>query len=414
MRLHLRPSLRNSVGMLAFTLLLASCGKVGQSTAPSVPTAVPDQLAAQPPPPACEGNLQALVDAAATGATLDVPPCVYREMVRITKPLTLDGHGQAEIRGSDVWSDWTHSGAYWLHGPLPSLPTDADPSHCQAGTDNRCLHAEQVFVDGTPLKWTAANPQPGQFAVDAARNVVLASDPSGHLVEVTTRQRWFDVQADHVTLQGLTMRDAASAPNVYSALSNQGYSSFTLQDSVLSDAHGSLVSLDGGSDGRVLRNDLSRAGQLGVSGWDASGALIQGNRIHDNGTDGFDWSWAAGGLKLVKHVRLTVDQNEVWRNNGPGLWCDIGCSDVTVSNNRLHDSPVNPIFFEISDGAAIYGNSIVDSDGWGAIVISSSANADVHDNVITRSPAIRVLRQDRGDAPATAGTNVNVYDNHAF
>ena len=55
----------------------------------------------------CTTKLQALVDAAATGATLDVPPCTYREMVRITKPLTLDGHGQAEIRGSDVWSDWT-------------------------------------------------------------------------------------------------------------------------------------------------------------------------------------------------------------------------------------------------------------------------------------------------------------------
>ena len=154
--------------------------------------------------------------------------------------------------------------------------------------------------------------QPGQFAVDAARNVVLASDPSGHLVEVTTRQRWFDVQADHVTLQGLTMRDAASAPNVYSALSNQGYSSFTLQDSVLSDAHGSLVSLDGGSDGRVLRNDLSpRWSAGGQAAGDASGALIQGNRITTTARTGSTRELGAGGLKLVKHVRLTVDQNEV-------------------------------------------------------------------------------------------------------
>ena len=90
---------------------------------------------------------------------------------------------------------------------------------------------------------------------------MIADDPTGHTVEVATRQRWVDVRSDHVTLQGLTMRHAGSAPNIASALSNQGYSSFTLQDSILSDAHGSLVSLDGGSDARLLRNDLSRAGQ---------------------------------------------------------------------------------------------------------------------------------------------------------
>ena len=171
------------------------------------------------------------------------------------------------------------------------------------------------------------------------------------------------------------------------------------------------MSLDGGSRAKLLHNDLSRGGQLGVSGWNASGAQIDGNRIHDNGIGGYEWSWAAGGLKLVKHVDLTVSHNEVWRNLGPGLWCDIGCANVTIADNRVHDSPVNPIFFEISDGAAIYGNSIVDSDGWGSIVISSSGNADIHDNEIARSPGIRVLHQDRNDAPASAGQNVHVHDN---
>ena len=49
---------------------------------------------------------------------------------------------------------------YWVQGPCPRLPTDGDGSHCQANTDNRCLHAEQVFVDGNPLGWVTSNPKP--------------------------------------------------------------------------------------------------------------------------------------------------------------------------------------------------------------------------------------------------------------
>ena len=147
---------------------------------------------------------------------------------------------------------------------------------------------------------------------------MLADDPSGHTVEVTTRQRWVDVQSDHVTLQGLMMRDAGSAPNVSTALGNQGYSNFTLQDSVLSDAHGSLVSLDGGSHASVLRNDLSRGGQLGISGWDASNTVVEGNRIHDNATDGYDRDLGSGrrqaGQAYQSHARPQRGLEQ------PGAW----------------------------------------------------------------------------------------------
>ena len=85
----------------------------------------------------CATPLQTLVDAAPAGTTLDVPACTYRETVRIAKPLTLDGHGQAEIRGSDVWTNWNRRGNYWAQGPVPALPADNDPTHCQANTANR-------------------------------------------------------------------------------------------------------------------------------------------------------------------------------------------------------------------------------------------------------------------------------------
>ncbi len=360
----------------------------------------------------CATPLQALVDAAPAGSTLDVPACTYRETVRITKPLTLDGHGQAEIRGSDVWTNWSRRGNSWVQGPVPAMPTDGDPSHCQANTGNRCLHAEQVFVDGKPLAWAASDPKAGQFALDGSRNVVLADDPTGHMVEVTTRQKWVDVRSDHVTLQGLTMRHAGSAPNVASALGNQGYSSFTLQDSTLSDVHGSLVSLDGGTGARLLRNDLSRAGQLGISGWDSSGAVIQNNRIRDNGTDGFDANWAAGGAKLVRHRDLTLDHNDVSGNQGPGLWCDIGCNNVTVSSNRAHDNQGPGVFFEVSTNADITGNVIWNSRRWPGMLVSTAANVNVHDNLLAWNDAgIAVWSNDRPDRPSSGAVGISVHNN---
>src|SRR4051794_11884862 len=58
-------------------------------------------VADQPSPPDCSKSLQSLIDAAPAGTVVDVPACIYHETVTINKPVTLDGHGTAQIRGSD-------------------------------------------------------------------------------------------------------------------------------------------------------------------------------------------------------------------------------------------------------------------------------------------------------------------------
>jgi len=55
---------------------------------------------------ACSQSLQSRVDQAAPGATLDVPPCTYRETVMIGKAITLDGHGKASIDGENIRDRW--------------------------------------------------------------------------------------------------------------------------------------------------------------------------------------------------------------------------------------------------------------------------------------------------------------------
>jgi hypothetical protein len=381
-----------------------------------------DQHAAAP---ACTTTIQALVDAATPGATVTVPGCIYRETVTISKPMTLVGGPGAELRGSDVWTEWWSAGnGLWLsRNSVPSLPeVSRDPNACAPNTSNRCLWPEQVFVDGVALEPLPAGSRPGtgQFALVGGgdRRVLLGQNPHGHAVEVTTRARWIVTAADGVTIRSMTMRHAGNG-HASAAVSNDWHSNWVLADSTLSDAHAADVSLDGGSSVQVLRNDISRAGLGGVYGQRVSGGLVRGNTIHHNQTAQFNHDWGAAGLKVAVVQGFVIDGNEVADNDGVGLWCDISCANVTFSNNRVHHNAWQGINFEISTGASIDDNAVWENGwgnarwGWGAgIVISTSANADVSGNTVAWNYAgISVVSQGRPDAPPEGPSGNFVHDN---
>jgi hypothetical protein len=229
------------------------------------------------------------------------------------------------------------------------------------------------------------------------------SSPTGHTVEVTTRAKWVVTLSDHVAIRGFTMKHAGNDAQT-SAISSNGYSDWKLENCVLSDAHGAVAALDGGGSNQLLSNDISRGGQLGVHGADDTNDVVRGNKIHDNNIAGFNSDWEAGGLKFAVARNLTLDGNEVYRNDGPGLWCDIGCFNATFSNNRVHHNQQAGIMFEISNGARIHANSTWENGwgksvwGWGAgILISSSANAEVYNNTVAwNSSGVSVISQNRG------------------
>lgn len=355
----------------------------------------------------CDVGLQEMVDLASPGETIDVPACLFRESVTVDKPLTLEATPGAEIRGSDVWTKWKRKSGRWTSAA--TVPAFYTHGQCDPGT-KRCLWAEQVFLDGQPLAQVASKPSAGQFAVDRSRRVTLGQNPTGKTVEVTTRDAWVQGEADNVTVRGFRMRHSANDAQT-GAVDPEGHSYWTIEDNILSDAHGAVVSLDDGHDNALIGNDVSRGGQQGVNG-NGEGDLVQANKIHANNTEGFSTGWEAGGLKMALAKDLTLDANEVYDNKGPGLWCDIDCENVTYSNNRIHHNQNAGIFFEISDGAKIYGNKLWENGwgyrdwGWGAgILVSSSKNAEVYDNTLAwNADGITIISQDR---PADFGEAVD-------
>ena len=394
-----------ALALVAIALGLAAWVPVGASAASASP------VVAEPAP----GTLQRLVDAATPGAVVVVPPGVYREQVTIDRPLTLRGD-HAEIRGSDVWSDWQVAGNRWLSDI--SVPTFTGGGFCR---DPRCAWPEQVFIDGRPLLQVARDPGAGQFAIDSDRRVVLADDPTGRLVEVTVRERWLTVDAPDVTIEDLVMSHAASPPQQGALQALPGADRLTVTGVRLSDAHGSLISFQGVTGASLRSSDLSRAGQLGVhAGGDGTSDLtIEDNRIHDNNTEGFDPAWEAGGLKAAIATGLRVIGNDVADNDGVGVWCDIDCHDFTASGNRVHGNTRAGIMFEISDGARIENNVVWENGwgfptwGWGAgILVSSSSNATVRGNLLAwNADGISVISQARNRAGGDAVRNVSVVDN---
>jgi parallel beta-helix repeat protein len=374
---------------------------------------------------ACARTLQSLVDAAAAGSTLTVPACVYRETVTINKPLTVVGTPGSEIRGSDIWASWAPSGSAFVStNAVPTLPAVSDDTHaCDASLGGRCMWPEQVFRDGAELHQVAAGtvPASGQFALVSAadRRVLLGDNPTGHRIEVSVRTRWILTASNGVTLRGLIMRHAANSA-VVGALSNNGYSNWTVQNSTLASAHASDIDVRGGSNVQVLNNDIGAAGLDGLSGSGITqGGLVQGNKIHDSRTteSGFNANWGGGGLKLTGVTGFVVDGNEVYSNLGIGIWCDVGCSNVTISNNRIHNNQWQGINFEVSDGAKIHDNAAWENGwgkntyGWGAgIVVSTAANAEIYNNTVAWNYAgVSIIAQNRPDA--IKGVNHYVHDN---
>lgn len=366
----------------------------------------------------CTDSLQAKIDAAPSGGTVSAGPCVYRESVTVTKPLTLNGQGLSEIRGSDVWTNWTKKSTGWVSSK--TVPSFQARGECAPSSD-RCLRPEQVFIDGQPLRQIGqgGTPGTGKFALDGSRRVVLGTDPRGKTVEVTVRSYWVRGGAGNVTINGFTMRHSANDAQT-GALRNGGYSNWTVKNSGLFGAHGLNLKFEGGSNFDLLDTELAYAGQMGLGSYRVSDLEVRGVQVHHNNTEAFDRLWEAGGVKFTRTSNLRVEGGHWYENDGPGIWCDIHCNGATIANNRIHHNGESAIFYEISDDAKIFGN-VIWENGWryhggaweGAIRATNTRGVEIYNNTLAwNQSGISVLSTNRGDYPETNPVyNNQVHDN---
>lgn len=421
-------------------------------------------------------NFQNQINSAAERETVYAEGCIYRSLFTIPwnkNNLTIDGKGQAEIRGADLWgdADWEEEDIdgkkYWKSKKTFDLINFAkyrrsgyggNRTFCQFGKDidsYQCLWPEQVFFDDKPLKHVGegAVVGSGEFKVELTEGsestwappertgddpnrrkgkVILAGDPRGHSVEVTTREYWLRVDGSgapssdsapgNINITGFTMKYAANTPQS-GALetfwrSASGYGqpagfgrNWTIKNNVFWFAQAGAIAPTGGSM-KVMDNDFGFNGLEAITSG-SSGIEIRGNRIHHNNFKDFLSGWHGGGFKLVGVDGAIVDNNEVYDNNGPGIWCDIGCKNVEISNNNVHGNAWGGIDYEVSSGANIHDNVVWDN-GWrnwdvwdpvgggvgAGILIRNSSNNQINNNILAwNNSGITVMSLEAGADP---------------
>jgi parallel beta-helix repeat protein len=188
------------------------------------------------------------------------------------------------------------------------------------------------------------------------------------------------------------------------------------------------VGIKPGSNWIVRNNNIHHNGRLGL-GSGGSNTLIEWNEIAWNWLPGVaDPVVEAGGSKFSRTMGLTLRNNYVHDNRGPGLWLDIDNDGFLIEGNRIEDNGTG-IEIEISYGGIIRNNIIKRSGraSWGfgsaiGIEASGGRGIEVVGNAIEMGPrafdggvgnGIILMQQNRG----TGGLgprltqNVSVHDN---
>jgi parallel beta-helix repeat protein len=363
-------------------------------------------------------TIQHAVDATPSGGTIVIRGGTYRESIALSnKTLTLQPypHEQAWVKGSTVVTGWVAEGSAWRKdGWSTSLPALAvpsgyiDPSHPMAG------YPDMTFLSGQPLTQVASRSAvaPGTFYVDKAnKQLFLGTNPSGATVEGSVHRNDLVLyNAPNSRIVGLGfMHAASSADSASSAVIVNTSNGVTLENNTFAWNAASGVEVGQLSDNVVVRgNQMVDNGLVGATSWGTPhNLLFQNNYAAFNNQEHFSIYWAAGGVKLNGVAGTNVSDNVVEGNIGTGIWCDNSCSGVTVVRNLVRNNAFPGIMYEISDGAIIASNLVVNnaSSGGGGIYVSESTNSKVYNNTIVSSSVsnARSIDVNSGSRKTTSG-----------
>ena len=402
--------------------------------APS-PAPTPSALPA-PPAPVCDGtrvrpgnDVLAVMAAGRPGQIY----CLAAGVHRLSGPLsprpgdTIQGEPGAVLNGAVVLDGWRRSGNGWFASGFLPEPY-AGKGVCEDDRANPCRLAEQVFRGGTQLRRVLSAGQlgPGRFFADyQANRVWVGDDPAGAQLELSRTRTAIGGAASGVTVRGLVIEKFASEAQL-GAVRFSG-DDWRVEDNEIRFNHAAGVAAFGDRP-RILGNNVHHNGQLGVKSDRITGALVEGNELAFNNTDGF-WTvdWEAGGFKATRSS-VVVRDNFVHDNNALGVWFDIDAHDVTIEGNRIADNAADGIRLELSFDAKVLGNEVTGNghglgtgrDGGtslfygGGINSNSSVNVEIARNTVTGNlngiGLVRTNREQGGPRVRDLRGNV-VHDN---
>jgi hypothetical protein len=322
------------------------------------------------------------------------------------------------LNGSRLLTGFKRSGNNW------SVGGQKQQGQVHGGCENdwpRCRYPEDLYFDDKPLKHVdnLNNVGPGRWYFDYdVDTIYLGDDPAGHTVEIGVTRNAFSPSATHVKVMGLVVEKYAIPPQMGAIGDQYPKSDWHIEFNEVRLNHGTGVNIADRS--KLIDNYIHHNGQKGV-GAGGDDVLIDGNEIAYNNYAQFRSGWEAGGTKFSHTNGLTVSNNCVHHNDGPGLWTDIKNINTVYRGNIVFRNASEGIFHEISYDALIENNLVglnaPSGTGWlysSQILISTSKNVEVRNNIIEVNPdhgnAISIIWQNRGSDYESTGSYVHDND----
>lgn len=363
-------------------------------------------------------DVRTAVASAPAGTTFCFAPGKYR----ITSPITphrgqvLIGQPGTVINGAKVISGWRRAGSTWVAGGQTGGPT----INLGGGYGGSYLHplavySDDIYMDQQPLVRAGVRVGgriigQGPSAVGLGHyfynydthEVVLGSNPTGHLVERAVADAGIRAAEPNISVRGLRVEMTTRGGIV------TGQPNWTIQGNEVRYAH--LMGIAVGPGAKVLQNFSHDNGAYGMTG-SGSNILVQGNELSHNNTALYFHSsgecYDAGGAKFTLTQNLVVRNNNVHDNLCMGIWLDINNVNSLIEGNQSDRNLGHGIFHEIGYNAIIRNNRTIGNTRFG-ISVSSSPNDEIVGNYVADNGygGIRLTQDNRRDWPSPSGPHV--------
>lgn len=176
--------------------------------------------------------------------------------------------------------------------------------------------------------------------------------------------------------------------------------------------------LNVGPDNKVIGGRFNDNRHAGIQGYKPHRTVIDGAEIARNNTRHDHPESDAAGVKLVHGNLLTMRNNYVHDNYGPGLWCDLSCSNVLIEGNTVVKNYGRGIFYEISMGRTIIRNNVSNDNGatFGRpqIGVNSSNGVEVYGNNVRASGVAGSIIMQAANRPDQLVTANNYFHNNVI
>lgn len=376
-------------------------------------------------------SLKKAVGAAPEGSTIVCRAGVYRgpsAAVTVVKRLTIQPYPQEKVwfKGSLVVRDWVAEGSIWRkNGWTYQLLRETNPSK---GIDvaNAPLagYTDMVYVDGIRLQQVATKAEvgPGKFCIDYnTQQIFIGDNPAGKTVEATAFKRGLAVWKNSGAAndpQGSIIRGLGFAHYAEDAFFI-GVPKVRIEQNVIVWNGLSGVNMFAGTptDAVVSGNVAAYNGQAGINGGSTHNLRLENNRVYRNNVEGFQQTWAAAGVKFLHSDDVVIRGNVVEDNRAHAIWLDQNCRRATVVGNTSRRNSQFGIFFEISRGCLIAGNTVA-GNGVGIGVANSSDVRAFNNTLVSNYKGVLVKEDKRtptADEAATGAdflTRRNVFKNN--